>query len=170
MSVIEKFLGKKVVVPDDLKYVLKPGFWAGRLGDVIRFGLTEPALVLLGGVKEVEGLVEDGGRVEKGETALFAITGKILYLDAPLSGSIRFNREVLANGAFVAEDPYGDGWLFEILARDAAEGYKALATPEAYLDTLMASDGLKNPDGVKGGVSGMCKAVYSGIAGQSMRR
>jgi hypothetical protein len=37
-----------------------------------------------------------------------------------------------------------------------------------YIERLKESDGCKNPEGLKGGVSGMCKAVYSGIRTQKI--
>jgi len=43
-----------------------------------------------------------------------------------------------------------------------------LADSGAYLQSLKATDGYKNPEGRKGGVSGICKAVYSGIREQKM--
>jgi hypothetical protein len=39
---------------------------------------------------------------------------------------------------------------------------------QGYAECLKGTDGLKNPEGIKGGVSGICKAVYSGISGQKI--
>ena len=41
-----------------------------------------------------------------------------------------------------------------------------LADWSGYLASLKKTDGFKNPDGVIGGVSGICKAVYAGIRDQ----
>jgi len=38
-----------------------------------------------------------------------------------------------------------------------------LAEASAYAASLKSSEVCKNPEGLKGGVSGMCKAMYSGI-------
>jgi hypothetical protein len=38
-----------------------------------------------------------------------------------------------------------------------------------YLKNLQNSEGFKNPEGLKGGVSGVCKAVYSGIRMQKIQ-
>ena len=51
--------------------------------------MTEPALVLMGGVKDLDWLVEEGQTVTIGESVVFAITGKILYIDAPVAGRVR---------------------------------------------------------------------------------
>ena len=46
-------------------------------------------------------------------------------------------------------------------------GQPALDANE-YAESLKGSDGFKNPEGIKGGVSGICKAVYSGIRDQKI--
>ena len=91
MAYIEKFLGKRVEVPEDRRYVVKPGLWAKAEGPEVRFGLTEPELVLAGGVNDLEWLVWDGEEVEKGQSIAIVITGKIKYIDAPLAGVLRLN-------------------------------------------------------------------------------
>jgi glycine cleavage system H protein len=169
MAVVEKFLGQRVEIPEDRRYGLKQGLW-GRLGtDGIVFGFSRPALVLAGSVKGIEWLVEAGRPVSAGDSVAFAITGKILYVDTPVPGSIWFNETVKRAVSRITDDPYGEGWLFRIEpAGDAARAYGRLATAEAYLVSLKGSEGFKNPEGLKGGVSGMCKAVYSGIGTQKL--
>ena len=93
MAYIEKFLGKRVEIPEDRRYVVKPGLWAKAEGPEVRFGLTEPELVLAGGVNDLEWLVWDGEEVEQGQSIAIAITGKIKYIDAPLAGVLRLNPE-----------------------------------------------------------------------------
>lgn len=41
-----------------------------------------------------------------------------------------------------------------------------LADEREYTESLKGTEGFKNPEGLKGGVSGICKAVYSGIREQ----
>ena len=169
MAVIEKFLGQRVEIPDDYRYDARQGLWGGCTEPFIVFGLTQPALVLMGGVKDVDWLVDKDNTVEKGEAILFAITGKILYMEAPVSGIVRFNETVRTDPAQIAADPYHDGWLFRIQpGGDLDESFQSLASPEGYLEKLRLSEGFKNPEGIKGGVSGMCKAVYSGIGEQKI--
>ena len=167
MAYIEKFLGRRVEVPEDRYYVVKPGLWAKDEGPEVRFGLTEPELVLAGGVNDLEWLVWDGEEVEKGQSIAIAITGKIKYIDAPVAGILRLNPKVKEAAALIAQDPYGQGWLFQI--NTGSEGKAALeelSSAEAYLGGLQNSEGCKNPEGLKGGVSGICKAVYTGIKEQ----
>jgi glycine cleavage system H protein len=169
MAVIEKFLGCQVEIPEDRRYYVKQGLW-GRLDKgALVFGLTRPALVLLGGLKDLDWLVTDGAEVEAGEAVVFAITGKILYLDSPVAGVVGFNTGLREDASPVAADPYGEGWLFSIRPAGKPDAsYQSLASPGAYIDSLRGSEGFKNPDGLKGGVSGICKAVYTGIGGQKI--
>ena len=169
MAIIEKFLGQRVEIPESHRYDVKQGLWGRCFDETIVFGLTEPALVLSGGVKDVEWLVDDGQTVRKGEPILFAVTGKILYIDAPVAGSVQFNEDIRKNAASIMSDAYHDGWLFLIQPNQGFEqAYHTLSSPQDYLEKLRSSEGFKNPEGLKGGVSGICKAVYSGIGEQKI--
>lgn len=169
MAILESFLGKQVEVPEDLRYQIKQGLWAKKLDKSIVFGLTQPALVLMGGVKDIEALVSDGTIVKPGDSVIFAITAKILYLDVPVGGTIQYNKDIKENTSLIVDNPYGDGWLFRIIPDgDLKKSYMALTSSEDYILSLSKTDGLRNPLGLKGGVSGMCKAVYSGIHAQNL--
>ncbi len=169
MAVIEKFLGRRVEIPEDRRYDVKQGLWGMGLDQTIRFGLTEPALLLYGGIKDMDRLVDEGRAVRKGETVLFAITGKILYLESPTTGSIQFNKTVKEDLSLIRTDPYGQGWLFHVRPDERlASAYESLASFDTYLENLRRSEGGKNPEGLKGGVSGICKAVYTGIGEQKI--
>lgn len=170
MAVIEKFLGQRVEIPEDHRYDVKQGLWGRRDDGAVVFGLTQPALVLAGGIKSLDWLVDENQSIRKGEAVLFAITGKILYLEAPIPGTIRFNTSARENPSRITTDPYDDGWLFRIQPDEGLHRiYRILSSPRDYLDKLRLSDGLKNPGGIQGGVSGICKAVYSGIGEQKIR-
>jgi glycine cleavage system H protein len=167
MAFIEKFSGKKVEIPEDRRYVVAPGLWAKTEGLELRFGFTEPELVLIGGVNDLEWLSWDGEEVTQGQSIVIAITGKIKYLDAPVAGVLRLNHQVKEEAGLIARDPYGQGWLFQIKPRSWSEdSYRALPAAEEYIQSLQNSEGCKNPEGLKGGVSGICKAVYTGIKEQ----
>ena len=169
MVIIEKFLGKRLEIPEDRRYYIKQGLWAKQDGDVIVFGLSEPALILAGGLKDLDWLVTEGQAVQQLDTVIFAITGKILYIDSPLTGDIHFNDGVKHAPELVLGDPYGQGWLFKLTSGEETEkGFYALAEASAYVESLKSSEGGKNPEGLKGGVSGMCKAVYGGIVAQKI--
>ena len=164
MAYIEKFLGRRLEVPEDRRYYAKQGLWAKTDGQEIVFGLSEPALVLMGGLKDVDWLVTEGNHVQEGESVVFAITGKIMYIDSPTKGIVHFNPQLKQNPSLVLEDPYGKGWLFRIEPEEDTEKVLGkLSHADGYVENLKGTEGFKNPDGLKGGVSGICKAVYTGI-------
>jgi glycine cleavage system H protein len=169
MAYIEKFLGRRVKVPEDRRYYAKQGLWAKSDGQEIVFGLSEPALVLMGGIKDVDWLVMEGSSVQEGESVIFAITGKILYMDSPIRGVIHFNPETEKSPDLLVNDPYSKGWLFRIAPEEGTEKALEKFTDAAgYIESLKGSEGFKNPEGLKGGVSGICKAVYTGIGEQKI--
>lgn len=57
------------------------------------------------------------------------------------------------------------GHRVEIPEGDLDRTYQTLSSPKEYLEKIRHSEGFKNPKGIKGGVSGICKAVYNGIGG-----
>jgi glycine cleavage system H lipoate-binding protein len=169
MAFIEKFLGKRVEIPEDRRYYIRQGLWAKPDGQYLVFGFSEPGLVLMGGLNDLDPLVSDGQKVEKGESVIFAITGRILYLDAPIKGDILFHHEIKQKPAMIADDLYDKGWLFKIKPDEGLEvAYQSLDTAQTYFECLKATEGARNPDGLKGGVSGICKAVYTSIREQKL--
>ena len=169
MAFIEKFLGKRVEIPEDRRYHIKQGLWAKSENQEIVFGLTEPALVLIGGVNDIDWLVKEGKTVTEREDVVFAITGKILYIHTPVKGAIHFNPEIKKSPSVVGNDPYRNGWLFSIHPDiDPERALQSFADTQEYIESLKGTDGCKNPEGLKGGVSGICKAVYSGIREQKI--
>jgi len=169
MAFIEKYLGKRVEIAEDRSYHTKQGLWAKSKDQEIVFGLSEPAIILAGGINDLDWLVQEGQAVKEKEDVVFAITGKILYIHTPIPGKVRFNPKVKKSPSFVENDPYGDGWLFSIHPDIEVKSASPLfADFEEYMESLKATEGFKNPEGLKGGVSGICKAVYSGIRNQKI--
>ena len=169
MAIIEKFLGKQVKIPEDRMYAPASGLWGKTALPGIVFGLTEPALVLAGGANSLDWLVDDGQFVHNGEAVVCMITAKILFIETPVDGVISFNQAVKQAPSRIAEDPYGDGWMFTVTPEEnPLSGGTSLSDWSAYLECLNQTDGFKNPEGVTGGVSGICKAVYSGIREQKI--
>ena len=169
MVIIEKFLGRCLKIPDDLRYAVKLGLWAKKNENTVTFGLSEPALILAGGLKDLDWLVAEGQAVQQGETVIFAITGKILYIDTPIKGEIHYNDEIKHAPELAVNDPYHQGWLFKLTSGEETEkDFSHLVDASSYAESLKHSEGGKNPEGLKGGVSGMCKAVYSGIGEQKI--
>jgi glycine cleavage system H lipoate-binding protein len=167
MAVIEKFLGQRVEIPEDRRYHPKQGLWAKEQDDDLVFGLTQPALILAGGVNDLDWLVDDRVTVAQGQDVVFLITAKILYISAPVAGVVFFNPEAKQNPSLAAKDHYDTGWLFRIRPESEINAARqSLADVQAYIESLKGTEGFKNPEGLKGGVSGICKAVYSGISQQ----
>ena len=152
MAVIEKFLGQRVEIPEGRKYFAKQGLWAKSEDDGMVFGFTEPALVLAGGVNDLDWLVSENVSVKQGQDVVFVITGKILYIDTPLQGIISFNPGVKQNLSIAIEDPYGKGWLFRIKPDTGiGEAGQTAMDAQGYTESLKETDGFKNPEGLKGG-------------------
>lgn len=169
MASIEKFLGKTVEIPEDRRYIPNQGLWAKVDNDTIVFGFSQPALILAGGLNDLEQLVESGDVVQEGDAIAFAITGKIQYFDAPMKGRFQFNPEIKESPSLVLEDSYASGWIFKITPDEGTEkAMEKMVNASAYIDNLKYTEGFKNPDGLKGGVSGICKAVYTGIQEQKI--
>jgi glycine cleavage system H lipoate-binding protein len=169
MAFIEKFLGHRVEIPEDRRYHVKQGLWAKSDNQEIVFGLTEPALVLIGGLNDIDWLVPEGKAVADREDVVFAITGKIMYLHTPVNGAIHFNPEIKQDPSVVGRDPYDTGWVFKIKPdSDVKSILGSLEDAYEYIENLKRSEGRKNPEGLKGGVSSICKAVYSGIREQKI--
>ena len=167
MAVIEKFLGQRIEIPEDRRYDSKQGLWIQAQDRDLVFGLTQASLILAGGVNDMDWLVEDRNSVTAGQDVVFMITGKILYISTPVAGAVSFNPEAKQNPSLALQDPYAKGWLFCIQPdEDINDVWQNLADAQAYIESLKGTEGFKNPEGLKGGVSGICKAVYSGISKQ----
>lgn len=149
--------------------MINPGLWVKKVDQDPAFGFDEPSLVLSGGINDLDWIVSEGQEVRKGESVLFAITRKIMYLDTLVSGPIHFNKEVKQTPTLISQDPYNQGWLFRIRVASDPEGLlSGFSDAQGYVESLQSSEGCKNTEGLKGGVSGICKAVYSGIREQKI--
>ncbi|MBW1692608.1 MAG: hypothetical protein JRJ41_00320 [Deltaproteobacteria bacterium] len=114
-------------------------------------------------------MATEGQTMHRGEAVVFAITGKIAYIDTPIGGAIYFNDVVKANPELIQDDPYENGWMFKITPRIPIEdALRSFIDYLGYIESLIGSERLKNPKGLKGGVSGICKAVYLGIREQKI--
>jgi glycine cleavage system H protein len=127
------------VYPEELKYtsehewVRTPGGAAGS----VRIGITDFAQDALGDIVYVS-LPEVGDDVEAG-TAVGELesTKSVSDLYAPVSGTVAARNEALdANPELVNSDPYGEGWLFEVVPSDpsSVDGLMSAADYQASLD------------------------------------
>jgi glycine cleavage system H protein len=112
------------MTPDDLKYTAEhewlrtPGEQAGS----VRVGITDYAQDALGDIVYVS-LPEVGVTLTSGSACgELESTKSVSDVYAPVGGEVVARNEALdATPELVNSDPYGDGWLFEIVPADAAD-------------------------------------------------
>ena len=120
--------------PDELKYTAEhewvrvPGESEGSL----RVGITHFAQDALGDIVYVS-LPEVGEELQAGTTCgELESTKSVSDVYAPLAGSVVARNEALdGTPELVNSDPYGEGWLFEIVPADVA-AVDALMDAAAY--------------------------------------
>ena len=107
-------------VPDDLRYS-SDHEWARTTGDRIRVGITDYAQDALGDVVFVDlptpgAAVAAGGMLGEVES-----TKSVSEIYAPVAGEVVAVNTALADAPeHLNADPYGDGWLCEIVPADPA--------------------------------------------------
>ena len=124
--------------PEDLKYTSEHE-WVRSPGEAegsVRIGITDYAQDALGDIVYVS-LPDVGADVENGSTVgELESTKSVSDVYAPLAGSVVARNEALdATPELVNSDPYGEGWLFEIVPSDAA-AVDALMDAEAYRSSV----------------------------------
>ena len=114
--------------PEDLKYtgehewVRSPGEAEGA----VRVGITDYAQEPLGDIVYVS-LPEVGDEVDGGAAVgELESTKSVSDVYVPVAGTVAARNEALdATPELVNTDPYGEGWLFEIVPADARRGGRA---------------------------------------------
>jgi glycine cleavage system H protein len=118
-------------VPDELRYS-SDHEWVRPAAERVRIGITDYAQDALGDVVFVD-LPAVGSSVEAGGTlGEVESTKSVSEVYAPISGEIvGVNEELTAAPERLNEDPYGEGWICEIVPVDAS-AVDALLDAEAY--------------------------------------
>jgi glycine cleavage system H protein len=124
--------------PEDLKYtsehewVRSPGESEGS----VRIGITHYAQDALGDIVYVS-LPEVGESVSVGDTCgELESTKSVSDVYAPVSGEVSArNTSLDATPELVNNDPYGEGWLYEVVPADSS-AVDGLMDAEAYQATL----------------------------------
>ncbi len=124
--------------PDDLKYTTEHE-WLRTPGDQpgsVRIGITHYAQDALGDIVYVS-LPEVGESLAAGSTCgELESTKSVSDVYAPISGEVVARNDALdATPELVNNDPYGGGWLFEVVPSDASEN-DSLLDSAAYVATL----------------------------------
>ena len=109
--------------PDDLKYTAEHE-WVRTPGDTagsVRIGITDYAQDALGDIVYVQ-LPEIGESVTAGAAiGELESTKSVSDVYSPITGNVVARNDALdAAPELVNSDPYGAGWLFEVVAEDGA--------------------------------------------------
>ncbi|CAN5302021.1 glycine cleavage system protein GcvH [soil metagenome] len=124
--------------PEDLKYTSEHE-WVrtpGQAESSVRVGITDFAQEALGDIVYVS-LPEPGSVVEAG-TAIGELesTKSVSDVYAPVSGTVAARNDGLEGSPqLINTDPYGDGWLIELVPTDAAS-VDALMDADAYQQSI----------------------------------
>jgi len=126
------------VYPDDLSYTAEHE-WVRSPGEAegsVRIGITHYAQDALGDIVYVS-LPEVGESVTGGETCgELESTKSVSDVYAPVSGEVVARNDGLdATPELVNNDPYGAGWLFEVVPADA-DATDGLMDSTAYQASL----------------------------------
>jgi glycine cleavage system H protein len=126
------------VYPEDLSYTAEHE-WVRQPGEhdgSVRVGITHYAQDALGDIVYVS-LPEVGQQVETGATCgELESTKSVSDIYAPVSGEVvARNGSLDATPELVNNDPYGGGWLFEVVPSDRGQ-LDGLLDSAAYQSTL----------------------------------
>ncbi|WP_183097694.1 glycine cleavage system protein GcvH [Nocardioides pelophilus] len=112
------------MTPDDLKYTVEHEWLRtpGEQPESVRVGITDFAQDALGDIVYVS-LPEVGTSVTAGSPCgELESTKSVSDVYAPVGGEVVARNEALdATPELVNSDPYGEGWLFEIVPSEVAE-------------------------------------------------
>jgi glycine cleavage system H protein len=128
------------VYPDDLRYTSEHE-WVRTPGEAegsVRIGITDYAQDALGDIVYVS-LPEVGAEIASGSAVgELESTKSVSDVFAPLDGTVAAVNDALdSTPELVNSDPYGEGWLFELVLADAS-AVDALMDAAAYQETLEA--------------------------------
>ena len=125
----------ELVLPEDLRYS-RSHEWARVDGDKVRVGISDYAQSQLGDIVFVE-LPGVGDRFEKGqEFGTVESVKAVAEVYVPVGGEVAAVNEALADAPeLVNKDPYGQGWMLELVPGDPSEA-DALLDRGAYLENL----------------------------------
>lgn len=126
------------MIPDDLLYTAEHE-WVRQPGEAegsVRIGITDYAQDALGDIVYVQ-LPELGVSVTAGDViGELESTKSVSDVYAPVGGEVVARNEALdATPELVNSDPYGAGWLFELVPSERSE-VDALLDAAAYGDTI----------------------------------
>lgn len=110
-----------ITFKDNLLYT-KNNEWAEKIDDVIRVGIDDYSQASLGDIVHID-ILENGTHVRAGQQlGEIEATKSVSSINAPVSGVVvRVNEAVKDSPSLVNIDPFGEGWLAEILPENLSE-------------------------------------------------
>lgn len=120
------------MIPEDLRYTAEHEWVSGDGTGPVRVGITHFAQDALGDIVYVQ-LPDEGASVEAGESlGEIESTKSVSELYAPVSGTVvGRNAELGDTPELINTDPYGAGWLVEIVPGGPA-AVEGLLSAAAY--------------------------------------
>lgn len=125
--------------PKELRYT-KTHEWVRRDGKKVTVGVTDYAQKEISDVVFVE-VPKLGQEAQAGKPIAVVESVKAAFdIYAPVSGAVvRTNGALEADPGLVNQEPYGQGWFFELEMKDVSE-WDALMTEEDYAKILQMQD------------------------------
>lgn len=125
----------ELMFPEGLRYS-RDHEWAVFSGQTVKIGITDYAQDQLGDVVYVE-LPQVGDVIETGnEFGSIESVKAVSELYIPMGGEVVAVNGVLEDTpGLVCSQPYGDGWIIEIMPSDRAE-FEGMMSAGAYLKSL----------------------------------
>jgi glycine cleavage system H protein len=126
------------MTPEELKYTAEHEWVRAGDAESVRVGITDFAQEALGDIVFVS-LPEVGAQITAGEPCgELESTKSVSDLYAPVTGTVTARNETLdTQPELVNGDPYGEGWIFEVLPADPDE-VAGLLDAKEYEATVQA--------------------------------
>ena len=123
-------------IPEDLKYTQSHEWVSREANGNVRIGITDHAQEALGDLVFVE-LPAEGDETDQGDSVAVVESVKAASdIYAPVTGEVvAINEDLEDDPGLINNDPYGDGWLYEVALSDESE-LDDLLDAEAYEESL----------------------------------
>lgn len=123
-------------IPNELKYTQSHEWVSREANGNVRIGITDHAQEALGDLVFVE-LPAVGDETDQGDSVAVVESVKAASdIYAPVTGEVvAINEDLEDDPGLINNDPYGDGWLYEVALSDETE-LDGLLDAAAYEGTL----------------------------------
>ena len=123
-------------IPNELKYTQSHEWVSREANGNVRIGITDHAQEALGDLVFVE-LPSVGDETDQGDSVAVVESVKAASdIYAPVTGEVvAINEDLEDDPGLINNDPYGDGWLYEVALSDESE-LDDLLDAEAYEESL----------------------------------